>query len=363
MKRISFRLTATLLMIIFTLLCGRFARATTEWIEAYNNTRSLGMGGASVAITSDETALFRNPANLSSVRGFYGTILDPELEGSTYTIQQAYEMLMGQNVSGVKDYIESHPGTYYHSREQISPSVVFRNFGFGLIQRKEFSGQYDSTTSTNDVKFYDDLGAYLGISHGFFGGLVKIGASVKVISRIEIDNNALPSTADFDAKTVGAEGVGIGYDAGIIIQAPWRFTPTLAAVVHDIGNTVFDKQDGFRLRAPSRPNEVKQSIDVAASLFPIHQNNLRSVWTLEYSDVANSRSDNDLMKRVHFGLEVNSGDLFFFRAGLNQRYWTAGFEIAGRYVTWQVASYGEEIGTADTPREDRRYTSKVSFRF
>lgn len=335
--------------------------ATTEWLEFYNNTRSLGMGGASVAITSDETALFRNPANLASVRDFYGTLFDPEVEGSTYAVQQGYEKLSGQ--TAIKDFIMAHPGTYYHAKTQISPSIVFKNFGFGLFQRKEYSAQYDAATSTNDITYHDDLAAYLGFSHGFFGGLVKVGGTVKAISRIEIENPALPSANDFDATLVGSEGVGIGYDLGILMQAPWRLMPTLGIVVHDIGNTVFDRQDGFRLRAASRPNDLKQSIDMAISVFPIHKNNLRSVWTVEISDVANSRSDSDQMKKLHIGVEINSNDLFFFRLGLNQRYWTAGLEIAGRYASWQLASYGEEIGTEDSPREDRRFNMKVSLRF
>lgn len=69
---------------IFFVSFAFFQRSqATEWLEFYNTTRSLGMGGTSVAISSDETALFRNPANLGSVRGVYGTFLDPELEGSS----------------------------------------------------------------------------------------------------------------------------------------------------------------------------------------------------------------------------------------------------------------------------------------
>ena len=363
MKRISFKWAATLLMVLFTLLSGKLAKATSEWMEFYNNTRSLGMGGASVAITSDETALFRNPANLASIRGFYGTLIDSEVEASTYSVQQNYENLMGQNLSGIRDYMITHSGTYYHDKVQFSSSIVFRNFGFGIISKKEFSGINDSATSTNDVKYYDDLAAYLGFSYGFLGGIIKVGANVKALSRIEIDQTALSNADAFDPKVVGGEGVGIGYDLGILLQAPWRMTPTLGLVVHDIGNTVFNKQDGFRLRSANRPTDLKQSVDAAISFFPIHKNNLRTLWTIEMRDLTNSKSESDQMKRIHVGIEFNSDDLFFFRAGLNQRYWTAGFEIAGRFATWQMASYGEEVGTTDNPKEDRRFSMKVSLRF
>ncbi|MNY53233.1 hypothetical protein D3C86_1889710 [compost metagenome] len=60
---------------------------------------------------------------------------------------------------------------------------------------------------------------------------------------------------------------------------------------------------------------------------------------------------------------MNFGDVFFMRAGYNQRYWTAGFELASERFQWQLTSYGEEIGTSDTPKEDRRYAVKFAYRF
>jgi hypothetical protein len=49
---------------------------------------------------------------------------------------------------------------------------------------------------------------------------------------------------------------------------------------------------------------------------------------------------------------------YFSELAMNQRYWTAGFEVASEKLSWQVASYGEEIGTTvagvTTAREDRQ---------
>ena len=69
------------------------------------------------------------------------------------------------------------------------------------------------------------------------------------------------------------------------------------------------------------------------------------------------------MKLIHAGMEFNFGDVFFMRAGYNQRYWTAGLELASEHFQYQLASYGEEVGTKDTPKEDRRYVFKFAFRF
>jgi len=47
---------------------------------------------------------------------------------------------------------------------------------------------------------------------------------------------------------------------------------------------------------------------------------------------------------------------------MNQNYLTYGLELASEKMSWQFASYGEEVGTSTTKQEDRRYVFKVSLR-
>ena len=361
MKRISIGARCAALIMFF--FCSQ-AFAINEWFELYSNTRSLGMGGASVAVTSDETALYRNPANLGSVRDVYGTILDPELEGSSNFVKQVTSNSTGKafEIEEIKNNLDSNREAFYHAKAQVSPSIVRRNFGFGLLMKNDVSAETEATGSTMDIKYQSDLAVVMGATLRLFDGRIKIGANVKALNRIEL-NNPLLSTGSMDLASIGSEGTGFSFDGGLLIQMPWIYLPTLGAVVRDIGDTQFDKQDGFRLRANSRPETVKQSVDAAIAIFPIHSNMVRSVWTLEYSDVTNSRNDTDTMKRAHFGMEINTRDIFFFRLGYNQRYWTAGFEIASERFQWQVSSYGEEIGTELAPREDRRLSTKFALRF
>jgi len=336
-----------------------------EWTEFYNNTRSLGMGGAGIAITSDETSLFRNPANLGSVRDFYGTIIDPELEASSNFTDQVSSGYTSKafDIENIKNVLDSNRGSYYHAKMQFTPSFVRRNFGLGVMYKNELDAQTSADGSTIDVKYQNDMAAVAGISARLFDGRLKLGVNGKFINRIEVDNPALSTSGALDLGSIASEGTALGFDGGLLLQAPWDYLPTIGAVMHDIGDTTFNKKDGVRMRTANEPATLKQSVDVAASLFPIHANGIRSVWTLEYSDVTNSRNDTDSMKRVHFGAEVNLHDLFFIRAGYNQRYYTAGLELASEHFQWQVATYGEEIGTEAVPREDRRYSMKFSLRF
>ena len=355
MKRIS--IDTRCVFIISLLFFNSQAFAINEWFEFYNNSRSLAMGGASVAITSDDTSLFRNPASLGSLRDLYGTILDPEIEGtSNLTASQL-------DIAGAMSSLAAKPDTYYRSKTQLSPTIVRRNIGFGLIYKNEISAEITSAAPTvMDTKYVSDEGAALGANLRLFDGRIKIGATGRVFNRIEVDNSALPTNGPTDLPTIGAEGTAYDLDGGILLQAPWAMIPTLGVVVHDIGDTKFVK-DSFRISTAARPNTVKQSVDAAIALFPIHSNLVRSVWTIEYDDIANSRNDTDNAKRAHVGIEFNVRDVFFFRLGYNQRYATAGIEVASESIAWQLTSYGEEIGTAAAPREDRRLNTKLSIRF
>lgn len=331
--------------------------AGNEWVESYSNTRTLGMGGASVAITSDDTSLYRNPANLGSLRDLYGTIFDPEIEGSaSLTASQI-------DIAAVMQNLSTKPDTYYRAKQQLSPSLVRRNVGIGLIYRNEINAEITSAAPTvMDTTYENDLGAIVGANLRLFDGRIKIGASGRLFNRIEVINPVLTVGGPTDLPTIACEGTAYAFDAGVLIQAPWTYLPTLGVVVHDIGDTQF-RSDGIRINSSTRPVTVKQSVDAAIALFPIHSNTVRSVWTLEYSDVTNSRNDTDNAKRIHVGIEFNTRDIFFLRLGYNQRYLTGGFEIASENIVWQVTSYGEEIGTEAAPREDRRLNMKVAVRF
>jgi hypothetical protein len=355
MKRI-FTDARSILFFVF-ILNSATASAVNEWFEFYNNSRTLAMGGASIAITSDDTSLYRNPANLGSMRDVYGSLFDPEIEGtSNLTASQA-------DVTAVLGALTGKTDTYYRSKMQISPTIVGRNIGFGLIYKNEISAEIKSSDPTvMDTRYQNDAGVALGLNLRLFDGRVKIGATGRLFNRIEVNNPALSVSGPTDLKSIAAEGSALALDAGLLLQAPWTYIPTIGVVVRDIGNTKFN-DGGQRLTSSLRPAEVKQSLDAALAIFPIHSNRFRSVWTIEYSDLTNSRNDTDNAKRAHLGIEFNSRDIFFFRMGYNQRYLTAGFEIASEYLIWQVTSYGEEVGTKDDPREDRRLNMKVAVKF
>lgn len=361
MKRI---LWISVIQIVLLSLLTESASAR-ERRNFYSGVRCQGMGGACIAVTNDETALLVNPAGLGRLRDFYGTIFDPEFEFG-YQTQGFYSESAFSNpfeLSDIQAALNAKRGSYYHSKMQIFPSFVGRNFGIGLYGNYLLDAEMSADGSAIDTYYRNDLAFILGFNFRLFDGRVKLGFNTKLISRIEVDNPAVSSAGSLDYANIGTEGVGLSTDVGLILAAPWKLIPTIAAVLRDVGGTSFSQTYGVRLDTAGRPNLVKQDLDVAVAIFPIHTNFVRSSWTVEYRGLLTSADEEDKAKLIHGGLELNFGDVFFARAGYNQRYWTAGMELASERYQWQFATYGEEIGTSASPREDRRYTVKFAYRF
>lgn len=361
MKRI-FWISLIQILVLLSLAPDAFAR---ERHSFYSGVRCLGMGGACLAVVNDETALLVNPAALGKLRDYYGTILDPELEFN-YQAAGMYQESSFSNPFSLEDVygaLDKKRSSYYHAKAQVFPSFVARNFGIGLYGNYLLDAEMAGDGSTIDTFYRNDLALVLGFNFRFFDGRMKLGFNTKLINRIEVDNPTLSATGPLDYASIASEGVGLSTDIGLILTAPWQMLPTVTAVLRDVGDTKFDTADGVRLSSATRPNTIKQDLDVAAALFPIHNNNMRSSWTVEYRGLLTSADEPDKAKLLHAGLEMNFGDVFFLRGGYNQRYWTAGFELASERFQWQLATYGEEVGTSDLPKEDRRYTFKFAFRF
>lgn len=351
------------IVVILQCCFGQFVFAQ-EVREFYQGVRSLGMGGAAIAVVNDETALLHNPAGLGKLRDYYGTIFDPEYEfGSQYGSILLKKGISNQfEVQDVKDSLDQSPGKFYHNKLQLFPSFVVRNFGIGIFAQYQMQAEMNSELTEMNTYFRDDLAAVVGFNLRLWDGRIKLGANARLVSRIEIDK-VVDTSGSLTKDDLASEGVGIANDVGLILTAPWTYLPTISAVVRDVGDTKFTSGSGLRLSTSERPNTVEQDMDVAIAFFPIHGNRSRSSFTLEYQKIKASADSEDKIKYYHAGYEFNYADVIFLRLGMNGRYATGGFELASEHMQFQLATYGEEIGTNDSLREDRRYVAKFALRF
>ncbi len=336
-----------------------------EFFEFYTGVRQLGMGGAYTAVVNDETSILTNPAGLGKIRESTATFVDPEISGSFNDTKIAkldnFSSVIG--TQGLLDALNQSRGTHWNAKAQFFPSIVTTNFGAGLHAKFETNAEVDSTGTTMRLDYTNDYAAALGYCFRFFGGILKIGTSGRLIDRTEVHKDILANSTNLELKTLASSGLGLGADVGMILTAPIEYLPALSVVVRDVGRTSYELSSGVLTQTSTRPRDTPQTVDAGIALFPILGNGTRLTLTADYHDALGANIDPDTMKRVHAGLEFNFHDFFFLRGGMNQRYWTGGIELASENFQLQAASYGEDIGPIGTPREDRRWVTKFSFRF
>lgn len=338
-----------------------------EILEFYNGARQMGMGGAAIAVVNDETALMLNPAGLGKLRDYILTVADPEIETSSNAISlagvDAMNMMKPQPMLNKLNQTSNH-GKRLHLKGHAFPSVVVPNFGFGLYGKYMANGKVNDAGTDFEYNYRNDVAAVFGFNFRLFDGMVKLGATARAMNRVEVRRTDIPSSSTgLSINSLAAEGAGLGGDIGLILAAPVATLPTLAATWRDVGGTSYGLKEGMFTSAVTIPTHTRETVDVAVAFFPILSNRTRMSVTAEYRDILTMGKESDHMRRTHAGLEVNVADSLFLRAGMNQRYWTAGLEIAMGNYQLQAASYGEEVGTSASTEEDRRYVLKFGFRF
>ena len=369
-------------LIFLAILFSGHSALAGERYEYFNGVRMLGMGGAGIATVNDETALLVNPAGLGKLRDYFITIADPEVDIGSET-----EQIAGKDIAKVTNPQDAlamgnaNLDRHLHSRAQVFPSIVIPNFGLGLFGKYEVNSEVreGSQGGANQFKYHyrNDWAGVLGTNVKLFSGILKLGANVRATNRVEVQRDDIDvNSTGLTLKSLAKEGIGVSSDVGILLTAPIMWLPTLAAVYRDVGNTKYDYQKGMFMDTAERPDTTKASLDVALAIYPIASKRVRSSWTIEYRDALNNdplfvvdengtmtKTKEKATRRLHGGFEYNFADAFFIRGGMNQSYWTGGLELSMMNYQFQAASYGEDIGTPDKPREDRRYVVKFAFRF
>ena len=90
---------------------------------------------------------------------------------------------------------------------------------------------------------------------------------------------------------------------------------------------------------------------------------LTLVGAADYLDVTKNLGDgddDDMYKRLHFGVEGRLAKILSLRAGLYQGYTSFGATVDFKLLKIDYATYAEEIGAAAGDSEDRRHAVQVS---
>lgn len=338
-----------------------------ERYEFYTGARQMGMGGATIAVVNDETALVQNPAALGKLREKYLTLIDPEVHMGSETTEilsdEDYDFTKIMDPQDQLTILNSNPDKRLHTKFQLFPSLVFPNFGVGLLISYNYDSIVDSTANEFQIRYRNDDAAIIGYNFRFFDGIIKLGFNAKYINRVEVEDELPTTSTGLEWKNIVSEGVGISSDVALMMTGPWQYLPTIAAVWRDVGDTTYSMGGGMFYSGRPEPTKTKSTLDVGASISPIMGKYSRMQLVAELRDVMTDDDEEVVARRLHYGLEFNFFDKLFVRGGMNQGYWTTGLEVASENMQFQLAYYGEEIGTKDAEKEDRRYIFKFALRF
>jgi hypothetical protein len=351
---------------VVLLLLSELAFAGDHY-EFYQGIRQMAMGGAAIGVVDDETALALNPAGLGRLREPYITLADPVADLGSQDDQIAGG---SANLPGLTDpqkalnAANNNPGAHLHGMGEIFPSLVFPNFGIGVLGRFQEDAELDAAKTAFDFEYENDFALVMGFDVRFWSGIIKLGVNGRLIDRSEISQpNINPTSTTLTTSSMLTEGMGFGTDVGLILTAPIAWLPSVSAVVRDIGRTTYDMRGGLIHSTTSTPNSTPQTVNAAFTIAPIMGKHFRSLWTVEYEDISNAWQDDVTTRHYHGGVEFNVSDFLFIRGGYNQGYWTGGIELAIQNYQIQLTSYGEEVGTSSNLQEDRRYMGGFAIRF
>lgn len=332
--------------------------------DFYQGVRQMGMGGAAIAVVNDETSLLLNPNGLARLREPYITLIDIEATSRLNHTNEIGSLGFGAiDPEEIYNELSDTLDKDYFFRAQTFPSFANRGYGFGVLGRYEVRARRSSVDQSLNLNYTSDWVGVAGYNHSFWGGIVKIGATGKLIDRVEF-NGVVPSAQSKNPDNLTSEGMGLGVDVGVTLSSPTDLLPTVSLVARDIGDTSFTMSDGLRDQPNSPvPGKIPFSLDAAVAIFPIMSRDMRGTFTVEMDDLLKNGPFEDAVRRLHAGMEVNYMDAWFFRAGYNRGYITGGFEWATQFTQLQLAYYGEEIGTDVNPVKEERVTVKLIFRF
>lgn len=361
----------------------------------YQSPRALGMGDAFVAVANDYSALYYNPAGLGRLNEEDDEVnLSLDFALSTSVLGFAKDVQNAANVQGtdsqkqraIADVAQSVYGKYFGARFS-GPSGVWvrRGFGFGLIPLDfsvEFSvhngvGPVINTTAYADTSVAIGYGApvkswdYGRLDWGITGKFVNRGFFSKSITILELAaDSKLVKTSDLqEGYTVDAD-LGLLWTPYIPSEGFWSIfelaRPSFGLVVRNAGETGFGQSFKiYNKEKTEAPEKLYRVLDVGTRWeYP-------NLWIFGGRGVLDVRDIGhpyfSFRKGLHVGFEFDWSVASWwkgqYRFGMSQGYWTAGLSALFAVFNLDLVSYAEDVGTFNTPKENRLYMAKLNLNF
>lgn len=357
----------------------------------YEAPRAMGMGGASVAIANDYSAVFQNPAGLARIEDwqFNGSmeigLSAEQLMGFTAEIDRASKIENDQeSFQATVDVLQRNYGKQFSTRLGLMQGIyATHNWSLAIIPAEftiDMRVHNQGTPALNVRAFLDTTIAY-GYGKAFsindLPGRWSWGVTSKFVNRGYANKqvNALDLSVDPEVirKSDLRDGTTLDFDLGLMYSPMipgdgmasmlQMARPTFGLVMRNIFDYGFTNSLNLINKDDvDAPEKLHRTIDFGTK-FELPPWSIFN-WRLA-ADVQDILHPNySLRKATHLGAEFDwtmmSRWKGQYRIGVNQGYPTLGASFMLLVFRMDLVTYGEDIGGANSPRENRMWKIKLN---
>lgn len=379
---------------IFILMLNTSA-ISQEIPESFVPVRSNAMGGAFTAISNDENAVWTNPAGIARVR--------KARSRSTVHLVKIPNAVLGWNSNG-SDLISGDVETLSSKATELADKPAWGAFSVFPLMMLDLGGMpsliggYAQTTlkaviDSDNVtqaraEAVSDIGGVWGLAFTNRTNRVNFGINLRYVARYAYEETILVTELqDLDVLKSKLEdnsnqASAFAADMGFMWTLSDFWYPTIGIAIFNLPTSC--KSDYLNPFSKTRekvcgtvftgdivnPDAISTvdptDIRLGFSMTPRFGRKIAARISAGLHHLAATSGDTNyglseipFQKLVHAGVEVITGNPllpspFSLSMGYNQGYYSMGASVRVPYLSFDLATYGRDISTSDTPREDRR---------
>jgi hypothetical protein len=334
--------------------------------ELVTYSRALGLGNAYLSKVDDPWAAFYNPAGLGTVRGLRMHLANVHVEANNGFL----DITGGQGAitdaitnysdaltpSGVRRLLANNPGNISHTRFQLFPNLTFRGFQIGYLYSQQNRARLNSLSDDLELAERKDSGPIAALSVSLWGGILKVGGSVALLTREEFQKDfAGTAPLNIDKNTDYRKGTMAYVTSGARLTLPYFLLPTFSYVIRNAtGSTWSNPELG------GAPAEIPTTHDASLSITPILGRNIRMHFEITLRDLTNQYAQ-PINRKSGLGFEFDFFRKMFVRLGYGDAWGSAGIGVRNDTFIFELTSYAVELSpTGVRQDEDRRTVLLIS---
>jgi hypothetical protein len=336
--------------------------------EFVTSARALAMGNAYICKVDDSWSAFYNPAGLGTVRkpqlhlgnihleGSSG-LMDVVGNGAAYKIPGKY--MDSFDPEKMRGMLVDNQGKLAHSRVNLFPNFTMRYITLGyLFSQRNRAIINDDAANKFEIAERRDHGPVAAFNLSMFGGIFKLGASAVYLDRRDLYKSFAPTDNINVSQSDYRSGKSVQVTTGARLTLPYEFIPTFAAVLRNSGASEWHGKGDY-----GGPEDIKQTIDLGASITPQIGDRTRVHLEVNLKDVRNNY-DTDVNRRIAAGMELDFNRRLFFRAGYGDGWGSGGIGVRSRTFIFDFTTYAVDRSFAGfREEEDRRWVLSLSSGF